>query len=237
MEIRELLTSTPVRPAALIQPGAATSNGRGPAGPLPRGRRTQFSGRFRVVSVRRRTLARAVTPRGLKKDLIAMMGALALGSLGRAAEMTAVTAELVRTEREFFESAFSRGFGEAVRAYIAEDGFLANSLTLGRAAQSDRARATKRERDVIRWRPLHADVAASGDLGFTWGVAESAPAKEGPFKPYGIYVTIWRRQTDGTWKFVYDSATILSAERLDAFLREHFPKSAELASPVVPSNG
>ena len=34
------------------------------------------------------------------------------------------------------------------------------------------------------------------------------------FKPYGIYVTIWRRQADGKWKFVYDSATILSAPAL-----------------------
>ena len=163
-----------------------------------------------------------------------MIGVLTLGALGRAAEMAAVTAELARTEREFLECASSRGFGEAVHAYIAEDGFVANSLTLGRAAHGERlkaesAKATKRDRDVIRWQPLHAEVAASGDLGYTWGVAESAPTKEGPFKPYGVYVTIWRRQADGTWKFVYDSATILSAERLDAFLREHFPKSVGLA--------
>ena len=146
-----------------------------------------------------------------------------------AADPAALKAELVRTEAEFFGYALTHGFNEAVHAYIADDGFVANSLTLGRDTPAERATIEQskspRRTDVIRWQPLHAEVAASGDLGYTWGVAESAPGKEGPFKPYGIYVTIWKRQPDGKWKFVYDSATILSADRIDAFVREHFPKA------------
>src|SRR6185369_3639227 len=107
--------------------------------------------------------------------------------------------------------------------------------TLGRAAPGERvktesAKSPKRDREVIRWQPLHAEVAASGELGYTWGVAESAATKDGPFKPYGIYVTIWKRQADGKWKFVYDSATILSAERIEAFVHEHFPKATAPAA-------
>jgi hypothetical protein len=66
-------------------------------------------------------------------------------------------------------------------------------------------------------------------MGYTWGIAESAATKDGPFKPYGVYVTIWKRQADGKWKFVYDSATILSADHLAEFLREHFPEPTALA--------
>jgi len=131
-------------------------------------------------------------------------------------------AELVRTETEFFQYALEHGFGEGLRAYMAEDGFIANSLILGRAAQTAKVKAEEgRARpNVIHWKPLRAEVSASGDLGYTWGVAESGPSKEGPFKPYGIYVTIWKRQPGGKWKFVYDSATILTAEAIDKFLRE-----------------
>jgi ketosteroid isomerase-like protein len=150
-----------------------------------------------------------------------------------AADPATLKAELVRTEAEFFDYALEHGFSEAVHAFIADDGFVANSLTLGRAAQAERVKSEQanspRRTEAIRWQPLHAEVAGSGELGYTWGVAESAPAKEGPFKPYGIYVTIWKRQPDGKWKFVYDSATILSAERIDAFVREHFPKAGAMA--------
>lgn len=167
----------------------------------------------------------------MKTKLLVVMGVLLAGSIGRAADAAGLTAELIKTEGQFFEFALAHGFGEAVHEFIAPDGFVANSLTLGRAAQGERvkaesAKSPKRERDVIRWRPLHAEVAASGELGYTWGVAESAPAKEGPFKPYGIYVTIWKRQADGQWRFVYDSATILTAEKIEAFVHEHFPQAA-----------
>jgi ketosteroid isomerase-like protein len=141
--------------------------------------------------------------------------------------------ELMRTESEFFHYALDHGFNEAMHAYMAPDGFIANSLTLGRDVIAQRLAAdtsAKLHANVIRWRPLRADIAESGDLGYTWGVAESGPAKEGPFKPYGIYVTIWQRQPDGKWKFVYDASTNLAAERIDAFVREHFPAAA----PVGP---
>lgn len=147
-----------------------------------------------------------------------------------AADKEKLKAELVETEAEFFRHALQNGFGPGLHHYMAEDGFIANFLVLGRAAQAERVRAEKAEgkkrTSVIRWKPLRADVADSGDLGYTWGVAESGPGAEGPFKPYGIYVTIWQRQPDGKWKFVYDSATILTAEAVEKFLREKFPDAA-----------
>lgn len=48
------------------------------------------------------------------------------------------------------------------------------------------------------WWPLLAGIARSGDLGFTTG----------PFtfdgKPGGSYFTVWKKQADGTWKWIYD---------------------------------
>lgn len=149
---------------------------------------------------------------------------------GAAIDKEKLKAELVRTEAEFFQHALERGFSAGLRDYMADDAFIANSLILGRDAQTAKIRAEKdsgkARPNVIRWKPLRADVADSGDLGYTWGAAESGPGKEGPFKPYGIYVTIWKRQPDGKWKFVYDAATILTADAVDKFLRENFPGAA-----------
>jgi ketosteroid isomerase-like protein len=150
----------------------------------------------------------------------------------RAANVAAAKAELVRTEAEFFQHILEHGFNAGLRAYMADDAMIANSLTLGRDAQEARGKgdAARPRNNAIRWKPLRADVAESGDLGYTWGVAESAPTKDGPFKPYGIYVVIWKRQADGRWKFVYDAATTVSAEGVEKFLREKFPATAAPAT-------
>ena len=158
-----------------------------------------------------------------------LVAVLAFSSIVCAAEPEAAKVGLVRAEAAFFQHILEHGFGAGLSAFMADDALIANSLTLGRDAQEVRAKSesTRARNNVMRWKPLRADVAAAGDLGYTWGVAESGPAKEGPFKPYGIYVIIWKRQADGQWKFVYDAATILGAEAVEKFLREKFPAAAK----------
>jgi ketosteroid isomerase-like protein len=50
----------------------------------------------------------------------------------------------------------------------------------------------------LAWWPLHAGIARSSDLGFTTG----------PYsfdgKPGGYYFTVWKKQADGGWKWIYD---------------------------------
>lgn len=52
---------------------------------------------------------------------------------------------------------------------------------------------------VLEWWPVAAQIAPSGDLGCTVGEAKIASLNH-----YSKYLTIWRRQPDGTWKFVAD---------------------------------
>ncbi len=56
------------------------------------------------------------------------------------------------------------------------------------------------------WRPVKADAAASGDMGYTIGTAEST--SRGPdgkeVKRPGKYLTVWKKQADGSWKVVAD---------------------------------
>ncbi len=54
---------------------------------------------------------------------------------------------------------------------------------------------------LIEWWPVFAGVALSGEMGFTTGPAARDQ------EPYGHYFTIWRRQADGSWKWVYDGGT------------------------------
>jgi ketosteroid isomerase-like protein len=58
----------------------------------------------------------------------------------------------------------------------------------------------------LTWEPVRAQIAASGDLGWTTGTYESeSVGSDGRVQHgQGRYVTVWRKQDDGSWKVVMD---------------------------------
>jgi len=62
------------------------------------------------------------------------------------------------------------------------------------------------EGTTLTWTPVHAEMAASGDLGYTYGnYVYTAKNKEGKLVAnYGKYTSIWKKQKDGQWKVVVD---------------------------------
>lgn len=59
----------------------------------------------------------------------------------------------------------------------------------------------------IDWAPEGGAISDDGTLGYTWGKARySATKPDGTVTDLGPtrYVTIWRRQKDGSWKFIGD---------------------------------
>jgi ketosteroid isomerase-like protein len=62
---------------------------------------------------------------------------------------------------------------------------------------------------TLSWKPSFAAAAAAGDLGYTWGRYEyrDKAADGRPIVETGTYVTVWRRQADGSWKVVLDGGT------------------------------
>lgn len=62
--------------------------------------------------------------------------------------------------------------------------------------------AAEKETFTLEWYPFKVEVAKSLDFGYTVGnwILTSANGK----KRYGNYMTVWKKQKDGTWKFVLD---------------------------------
>lgn len=57
------------------------------------------------------------------------------------------------------------------------------------------------------WEPVKGDIAASGDLGYTfgnWKIFIKGSGNERDTTLYGNYVSIWKKQKDGSWKYVLD---------------------------------
>ena len=59
---------------------------------------------------------------------------------------------------------------------------------------------------TLTWTPIKAEMASSGDLGYTYGnYIYTAKNKEGKtVTSYGKYTSIWKKQKDGQWKVVVD---------------------------------
>jgi len=71
------------------------------------------------------------------------------------------------------------------------------------------------DKDVqLEWHPQGGDIAASGDLGYTYGTWERhSHDKQGrKVVRTGKYLTTWKRQRDGTWKIVADLGNADDAE-------------------------
>lgn len=59
---------------------------------------------------------------------------------------------------------------------------------------------------AIDWTPEEAVVADSGEMGFTWGhFTATFHDKNGKLiTEHGKYLDVWRRQSDGTWRWIAD---------------------------------
>ena len=61
---------------------------------------------------------------------------------------------------------------------------------------------------TLTWRPVTVEVSPGGNMGYTIGRWDrTARVRDGIVTTHGSYVTIWRKQGDGTWKVVLDIGT------------------------------
>lgn len=58
---------------------------------------------------------------------------------------------------------------------------------------------------ILSWEPAYAQVAASGDIGYTYGTYQVTDKATDSISGEGTYVTIWQKQPDGKWKALLDT--------------------------------
>jgi ketosteroid isomerase-like protein len=114
--------------------------------------------------------------------------------------------EMVQTEQAFSRMAAEKNTRDAFMAYIAEDGLLFRPGAVnGKKWMNEHPVPPSNKRPLLAWQPSYAQMSAAGDLGFTTGPWEFKEdvTDEKP-SGYGHFVTLWKKQRDGSWKFVVD---------------------------------
>jgi ketosteroid isomerase-like protein len=112
---------------------------------------------------------------------------------------------------EFSNDAAKFGTGEAFGRYAAADAQIFSGpgeFISGPHAISE-SFGPPTERNALVWHPVHGEVAASGDLGFTVGNAVFTGVREDGAKieRFSKYLTVWKQQRDGTWRYVVDGGS------------------------------
>jgi ketosteroid isomerase-like protein len=112
---------------------------------------------------------------------------------------------LVQLEADFAKAVAEHGH-EAFVTYFAEDGVELDDGGGISSRDAIRKQPPWPEGTTLTWTPVKADVAASGDLGYTYGnYVFKSKDKEGKLVThYGKYMSIWKKQKDGSWKVVVD---------------------------------
>jgi len=110
--------------------------------------------------------------------------------------------ELVATERAFARRAQDGGVTSAFQEFLADDSVVfAPGPMNGKTFYASRPRSTR----SLIWGPAQAEVAASGDLGYTMGPWLARPLEQPEADPAaGHFLSIWRRGDDGKFHNVID---------------------------------
>ena len=118
--------------------------------------------------------------------------------------------EILETEQNFAAMAGDEGIRKAFLTYAAEDAVMMRNdkLIIGKENFHEYFgnQASEDNDQSLTWKPDFVDVADSGDLGYTYGhytfsYTDSSGAR---IEKTGVFHTVWKRQADGTWRFVWD---------------------------------
>ena len=109
---------------------------------------------------------------------------------------------MVESEKKFYRTGQEKGTRAAFLAFLADDAVVFRPGPVnGKEAWEKRAETGL---DLI-WEPTFAAIARSADFGYTTGPAKwKANKKEEKFLGYGQFVSIWKKQKDGSWKVALD---------------------------------
>ena len=109
---------------------------------------------------------------------------------------------MVEAEKKFYETGQEKGTRAAFLEFLAEDGIVFRPGPLnGKEAWGKREETGL---DLV-WEPTLAVIARSADFGYNTGPAKwRANKKEEKFSSHGQFISIWKKQKDGSWKVALD---------------------------------
>jgi ketosteroid isomerase-like protein len=111
--------------------------------------------------------------------------------------------EIIKTDKEFSALSSKVGMKKAFIEFIDDDGVLLrpDHPPIVGASAIEFLSEQNDSSYTLTWEPATASVAASGDLGYSYGIYNLQLQDT---LLHGTYVSIWKKK-EGKWKFVLDT--------------------------------
>jgi len=113
--------------------------------------------------------------------------------------------ELIKIDEQFSSKAEEIGFAKAFIEFAHPEAILLRPKSMpivGKPAITKLFETTNTEGIQLTWKPSAGDIAKSGEFGFTYGIYTM---KRDTFKMQGTYVSIWKKDDEGSWKYMLDT--------------------------------
>lgn len=121
---------------------------------------------------------------------------------------TELKAEILQAEKDFQKMTAEKGVAEAFYAFADENAVIKrgnDSLIMGRDNIKHFYVSLVLENAEVTWLPDSIYVSQSGDLAYTYGKYLWKENRNGSIQESkGVFHTVWKRQSDGSWKYVWD---------------------------------
>ncbi|HEX7903822.1 MAG TPA: DUF4440 domain-containing protein [Chitinophagaceae bacterium] len=118
-------------------------------------------------------------------------------------------AEVEKAEKDFASMAATKGIAEAFWFYADSNAVIKrknDTLIRGKENIRQYYSADSYKTATVTWSPDFVDVSENGDMAYTYGKytwqIKDSTGKSTNYK--GVFHTVWKRQADGSWKYVWD---------------------------------
>jgi len=144
----------------------------------------------------------------MKKLLFVLLVSIILISCSSTEDnMKEARKEILSTDRAFSAMSEEKGANAAFFHYAAnnmiklQDG---QFPVIGKESLRESFQSAPDSGFRLTWVPIKAEVSRSGDLGYTFGDWELYDFSNQEIR-YGNYVSIWRKEKDGSWRWILDA--------------------------------
>ena len=115
----------------------------------------------------------------------------------------------MKAEKDFEKMAAEKGIAEAFWYYAAPDAVIKrqnDTLIKGKDNIKKYYSTDFYKRASVKWTPDFIDISEEGDMAYTYGkyIWHSSDSAGSVNEFAGIFHTVWKKQPDGDWKYVWD---------------------------------
>ena len=146
--------------------------------------------------------------------VLAVVAMVSPGAQAPSPNLQAAADQIVKSDAAFAQSVADKN-REKFLSFIAEattfSGGTANELHGRDAVMKAWGDFFTPDGPTLSWTPTKGDVIGAGDVGYTTGnsVFRQKDKSGKVTERRGQYVTIWKKQSDGSWKVVFDTGSNL----------------------------